>query len=650
MFNQSYINDFSEQTYINYLNSKDKLTMIKKNYLSQFSDEDSESLDAQKLAFKESLDHYILKRLEENTDFIKSKEFINYIKYIMDIVVKRKFTASNNTFYLEFNTNIVFRNPKIRETIFKEFFSEVNTVNNNNLIELNNNIISNITNRLKKREKVSQKELDFLGDYIYTSGDFSNDIAKTFVEYIFNELDNNPTIKSSVSIMGAVTSYFTQCYTKDDRVKNSRIFIGDNDGSIKMSSKKNPAHSSGYGKYCVFSKELVLDAALTSTESTKKGRTFDNNDLYFLMMVSFHELTHEYQKNKAKDKICTSSGISYIVKNVLNRYLSKKDEDGKIIESEYTRNHNSTEYEMEADEESWRQCSSFIASHCRWYCYNHHLDSGKAMKLEMQCLKNAEEINGRRTFSLKVDNDGNLMLYSIYDIKNLIQLTKKHPDIIETYPMLETYFSKSGDLRIDALFKNITDTDNGSGLNFDNYGIDFATYMIDYGNASILQALSTGKVTEDQINNLMINTWNVVHRNVLKIRNFEKANLDNYNETKHKYNLKEKENQVFNYYFKKCAKELDIVLQIIYQIKKVYPNIDVTRYFQDFKINYKEWFIELFSKTREIKVSDLKEICEKYDASNTPELRELSNIVKYAVSQNNVKEINHNITQENMTK
>ena len=673
MFNQSYVNDFSEDKYLEYLRNPKKLETIKKNYLLQYVDNsnlkvridlikkrykeikeqginnseelhnltkeyysirDNNCCDAEGISFKESLDHYVLKKILEDKNYIETKEFENYWNYIKNLIIERKISSNNKDFYLELNTNVVFRNKNVREMIFKKYLSNNSIVNNEKLISNNDKIISQIVTRLEKRELVSQIELDIVGDYIYTSRDFSNNIAKTFVEYMFNEIKNNPNIRPTVPIMGAITSYFTQCYTKDDRVKNSRMFISDFDSKKEMHKNTNPAHSSGKGKYCVFSKDLVLNTSLLSKFSLSKSRTFKENDLYFLMMVSFHELTHEYQKNKANDKVCTSSGISYIIKNVFDNALSKKDKNGIIIEREYNKNHDSTEFEIEADEESWRQCASFLAKHCRTYSYKHGENS--SMKLEIMCKKNAEEVNARRTFSLKQNKEGKLEPYAIYDVKNMIEIVKQNPNIINNYPMLKTYFNDYGYLKVDTIFKNITDLD-GVGLEVNNSGLEFATYMINYGSNTILRTIASGKLNKNQIDNLMINVYNVIHQNIEKVRGLEKVNLNNFNETNHKYDLKNKSNSIFNHYFIECSNQIYFSLQFIYQIRKTYPNIDTKKYFEDFNKYYIGYFGELFKKTKSIDRQELMAICEKYDASNAPELIELSNYLKIQLTnQNNI--------------
>ncbi len=686
MYNQSYINDFPERKYIEYLNNPTKLNFIKNNYMLQFSKfspqrvefseikkkikdnrekmkkiaEEASNIkdinkkkelkkeydvlkiecnnlqskikrikstgccdDAEGLAFKESLDHYILKKLIEDPSYIESKEFENYWDYISNIVINRKFEAPGGNIYLEFNTNVVFQNSEIRNKIFKKFLNNEQQMNNNNLIEYNNKIKENIINKIQNKSKVTQEELDFLGEYIYIGRNFSDDTAKIFVEYMFNEIQNNPSIKPSTQIMGAITSYFTQCYTKDDRVKKSRMFISDYDRNVMM----NTAHSSGGAKYCVFEKDLVLSTSLLAKNSLNKSRTFKENDLYFIMMVAFHELTHEYQKNKAKDKVCTSSGISYIIKNVLNSSLSKTDEEGNTMFSEYSTNHDSTEFEIEADEESWRQCKTFIAEHQRKYSYSK--DENNFMELELMCQKNAEEINVRRLFSLKKSADNSLTPYAEYDIKNMIEIVKNNPNILERFPMLKTFFNNTGYLNDKVIFENITDLSNGLGLEANNSGLEFATYMIDYGSNHINYIISTGKLKENQIENLMINSYNVIHQNVEKIRGFEKIKPDSFDETVHNYeNLNDNSDNIFNYYFIKCSNQIYSTLQFMYQIKKCYPNIDSKRYFDEFQKYYVGYFGELFSKTKNLDEKKILEICKKYEDSQAPELIELSNYLK----------------------
>ena len=624
MYNTTYINDFPEQLYQAYLNNPKELTEVERNYLLQYK----KGSNAVALAFKESLDHYVLMKLATDNNYINSKEFYNYINYIMHVFEQKKFVVNDKTFNLELNTNIVFRDEKLRNKIFQRFYPEKLATSLNSYIKNNESILNNIIQRIEKRKKISQKEIDFLSDYIYSSRNFTDDKATKLVEYIFNEIDESSGIKTSVEILGAVTSYFTQCYTKDDKVKNSRTFIADFDNR-----SNDLAHSSGNRKYCYFNRSGFLSTSLISDSSLNKSRTFENRDLYFLMMVSFHELTHEYQKNLAKESKCTSGGMSFIVRKVLNDNLegyTKASQGNKKSISEYCVNHDSSEFEIQADEEAWRQCRSFIAKHCRNYAYYHQKDSKKAMDREMQCQENEKEIRARRAFSLKEDKDGAKMHYALYDVKKIVDIVGHNPKVISQYPMLKKYLDDEGRLKISVLFsENITSTDM-VGLDVDDSGLEFATYMLDYESKRILETIETRNLSPQQIDNLMLNIYNVMHQNVLKIRDVDQVNFNNYKETKHKYDLENKSDEIYNYYFRKNAHEVYIAMRILYKIHDCYPNMEVSRY--DHTMYYVSYFYELFPKIKNYDMNSLQQICDSYDKSNAPILMQLSNFVKLNLS------------------
>lgn len=284
MYNDSYINDFEEKYYRQYLNNPKYLDELKDKYLRQYSSQS----DAQFLAFKESLDHYIYKKIVENNNYINSNEFKNYFNYIMHIVNDKKIALNNQNFNMELSTNVIFRDDSIRNNIFRRYYNVLTINIFENHINLIKNKINEIIDKMLKRKSVNQEEIDFISDYIY-SGRISGDYANIYIEYIFNEIKLNSNIKVSTQMLGAITYCFTQEYTKDAEVKNSRTFIADFDNK-----SRNLAHKSGNRKYCYFNRKYFSNLSLTDDNSLNKSRTFDDNDLYFLMMVSFHELTHEY--------------------------------------------------------------------------------------------------------------------------------------------------------------------------------------------------------------------------------------------------------------------------------------------------------------------------------------------------------------------
>ena len=150
----------------------------------------------------------------------------------------------------------------------------------------------------------------------------------------------------------------------------------------------------------------------------------------------------------------------------------------------------------------------------------------------------------------KKDKEGKTLYYLLYDIKNLVAITQENPSILEKYPALKTYLDSSGNLDTSILFTtNITSKDN-AGLNADNTGLEFATYMLDFGTDEILEKISSGNLTEKHILNLILNIYNIMHQNVLKIRDFAKTDKKGYFKTNHNYDLKNDSDKIYNYFLK----------------------------------------------------------------------------------------------------
>ena len=641
MYNQTYINDFNSFDYSKYLNDPQELIKIKKEYLKQYK----ENSNAVMLAFKESLDHYVLKKVLEDEKYLDSTEFKNYLNYLMHIVEEKTDTLNGEKLNIELCSNIIFRNDEIRNKILKKNYNQ-NTINifDSNIKKVKDRINS-IFKKMVNREKISQEEIDLVGDYIYSSRNFNNDIGRIFAEYLFNEITPESNIRVSPQILGAITSYFTQCYTIDEDVKNSRTFIADYD-----ENSSDLAHKSGSKKYCYFNRKIFSTISLINDSSLNKSRTFNDKDLYFLMMVAFHELTHEHQHNEAERNNNSSSAMSYIIKNVINQNtecFELTDKNGnKVKKTEYQINHDSTEYEMQADEESWRQCESFISKHCRQYAYNHKLDTKIIMKRERKCLKNEKAIRARRSFSFKKNIDGGFLYYATYDMKNLVKIAQKNPSILKLYPILKNYINENGELNTSILFSsNITSTDN-TGLDVDNTALEFATYMIDEEKEAILKKISEGSLTEAQIQNLIMNIYNVQHQNILKVRDFKEIDKDGYKNTDHYYNLENKSAAIYKYYFMKHASEIYTAMELIYKIHECYPEVDLTKY--DDRMYYIGTFYDIFKELKRLNIQieeqKIIELCRKYDNSQVPILLELSNFMKENIlkanNQNNNKDDN----------
>ena len=629
MYNQSFIDDFSEDTYKSILNDKPKVKnntifegkIIREQLKNEYFKQYQYGSDASALAFKESLDHYVLKQIILDKNYIKSKEFRNYLNYIMQLADGKIIKLNGKNIKPEFCTNIIFRNKYIRTQILKEYYPERFITQFDNYVEDTKNEINIILNKMYNREKITQEELDFISDYIYSSRNFKNKAGRIFAEYLFNEIKPNMNIKASTQILGAITSYFTQCYIKDEEVKNARTFVTTFDYG-----KQDIAHFSGRKNYAYFSSKYFEKISLTSSNSINLSRTsYDNPeeaDIYHLMMIAFHELTHGHQDLELKRGKNSSSAMAKIVRNILNQNMLG------YTTCEYLVNHDSTEFEMQADEEGWKQCRHFIADHKRQYAYKHHLDTKEILELEKKCTINEGAIRARRAFSLKKEANGELVYYSLYDIRNIKNIIKEKPKLIDKYPILKKYFDESGKMDVSIIFnENITTTDS-TGLHVNNSNLEFATYIFDYEKNEILKKISSKQLTENQINNLMMNIYNVMHQNVLKIRDFDKLSIEEKNnkKTHHKFDLQNRSDEIYNYFFEKTAMEVYAALKVLHCINKNYPNInmkkiDDTRY-------YTSYFTELLPKTRNLNMAKLRLIYNKYNESGIPVLMDLANYMK----------------------
>lgn len=114
MYIEKYIKDFDENMYRYYLSDFEKLKQLADAYVSQY---DNPTYDCT-IAFKESLDHYICREFSKNPNIINTTEFKNYLKYIKYIFDKR---VGNNNSQLEYNTNVVFQNSELKNTILSSY-------------------------------------------------------------------------------------------------------------------------------------------------------------------------------------------------------------------------------------------------------------------------------------------------------------------------------------------------------------------------------------------------------------------------------------------------------------------------------------------------------------------------------------------------
>lgn len=559
-YNEKFINDFGRDKLREILGNKETLKTISGDYIGQY-EPDSQSR-AINLAEKESLDHFVIERLSSDHPemFIKSQEFKNYADYVVKIADEKQFKSNSGkiVLYPEYFTNPVLRNKKMRELVLKTAYRDKNPdMDKMNAwlyqreTEYKETIRGFVEKGIGDHEKLSQKQMDIIGDYIYAGKNFDDGIAKKFAEYCFNDIKEEYNLKPSTPMMGALTNYFASCYSIDEGVrKNSRIIIA-NPGMIKNKKGKekkefNIGRSKNFG--CVLEQNHFAKLSLVSDNSLNKSRTNldENNDIYRLMMISFHELTHDHQKNMAEKGDKSSSSMAYIMRNVLNKdgqkCYEKETEEGEIKEvSYYKANHDSDEIEIQADEEAWRQCRIFLVEHQKFQVWNDEARSKRFSERWQKCASNEKEVRARRSFVKKLAMSGEKEDTIKFDIDNMKLAISENPSLLDRYPQLKDYFESSGDIKVDILInEQIAKTDytnNLSDRRDDVFGAEIGTYIMLQGEESkhLRDYLEKNgdKLDETQIKNLLNNMHNIIHQNIEKRRFLVKGiNVENYDETK----------------------------------------------------------------------------------------------------------------------
>lgn len=363
MYNEEYINCFKMQKYNQLLNSIDDLNELAENYCHQY--DDSKIINAEQLALKESLDHYVLSKLKTNRDFQYTKEFINYVNYLKKIILN-KYTIINEkkaNYYLEFNTNIVFSDEQSKNIIANKIGIKLSQIND--WIDYNNKLINNIEKKLDSNDKLSQNELDYLGDYLHNKNNRKEDIYPKYIKYVLNNMQHNNNTKLSLYIVSAILTFLQYNYERNSKIENrSRNFIGDiverdKQGNIIYDKNNIPRCEYNCKSFsligiCIFGKDFVKDCLHTTKDSLNKHRdskrkTTIKSDIYLLIWIAFHELTHQYQALKAEEKEYNNIGFAHILFCINN-----------MMYNDYNYNHDTDEIEINADQEGWYLARSFF--------------------------------------------------------------------------------------------------------------------------------------------------------------------------------------------------------------------------------------------------------------------------------------------------
>lgn len=635
MYNEKYIRDFDEETYLKYLSNRNALKEIADAYINQYHNPTYDCT----IAFKESLDHYILKQIKSNPNFIKTVQFKNYRDYL-NYIFSNRISSGNNQ--LEYNTNILFSDEKAKKLILS-YYNQNAQNKIKEIIEHNENRVKVISNKLVKREKLSQIEFDFIGDYLYTKKDFNLPVYKNYIEYILNEMQYNPQLANSPQVIAGYIAYLPNFFK--DGCENSRILLTNGYSSdynyilpsvlnniVKQEKAKNGydktikylgLYSSG-DKYISISKSEVESLSLTSSESLDISRTMKNKDLYWISMVCFHELSHQYQARHMKDAKFNSSGFSMLLKRLM---INKVD---------YSNNHDSYEMEIEADEISWKKMYDYI----RKFRLGKTKATDKPYILEQlkKCQKNQKAVYSRRTFlTKKTSSKANYFEEDMEIINNNFKVINNYSlyfkKMREHYPMLQRLFTENGQIKTSIILNENITSKNMVGLENNIMSSEISNYILTNGYDTLKKHVLEDNLIKNQIRNLMINIYNTYHLDKMYIEALNKVDLNQFRETKHNFdltNIREKYLERFIRIAQLVYKERELV-QII---KRRYPNFDIEQFANPkYAIwNYEDMFNYLYNASKGIIYeSELEDILKKYENSKDEVLMNLASKTRKAL-------------------
>ncbi len=597
MFNQSYANDFDESMYQYALNNPAYLDKIKDEYLKKYGNESN----AYYLAFKESLDHYIAKKISEDKNYINSSEFRNYFDYLREVVNKNVVRYGRDKIFLEVNTNVVFEylDEKALQKITGKNYIKDNIVKNEK-------IIKSIMDKVNKNGFLNDEEIRILGTYFDSKKDFKNpEFKQNYNDFIRYILNNRKTLRTSPELISSILTFLPSYYRKG--VEDIRTFAAKYDDRYGK-KKIGVAHSSGSHRYTAFEISRFKNMQLSSNKSLNSSRSVKEIDLMFLLFVQFHELTHQVQKNRAEGNNFNIDALPYEIKCLLNiaykDYLTKNY--GKNDPRNFKGNHDSDEIEIDADFHGWKKLQFFI--------FDFMDRNEENEKLSGICHRNAVAVNCRRSFSLKESPvDRKRYRTMDYDMIFLRKAIKDDPSLLNKFNHLKHIITPSGEIKTDILFENVI-TMSPAGRTISNYILNHAPTKL------FIDKINSGKYSKNQICNLTENFLHVSHENALTLRGLGKVDLKTFEETHAKFNIKDNLDDVYNAYFIECAAQLLKFSKILETIRPAFGS-DYVNSCYDFYMSY---YGEMLGNINCPDTSRIESVMKKFEESKNPVLNTIA--------------------------
>ena len=655
MYNSSYIEDFNENYYLKYLPNIDAKTpeeiknieLLLKDLADSYINQYIKPTYLETLAFKESLDHYVLKQLKTDPNFKNSSRFKLYCKYIRYIMVQRQ---TKEGLYLECSTNVLMNDSETRKLILSQLSEkEQNAIYHS--ARLNSQYLKTIAERLSANDKLTQQELDLLGDYLYTRKNTNTQLYSNYIKYLISEVPKYSEIQDSPQMVAAYLAYHPHFY--GNGCENSRIFYTNgysnqtqyfipseinkvirnelNKPLQERSVMPNHAYSSGRNK-CISMGADFIKLNIHSDESLQKSRQFENKDLYWISMISFHELTHQYQQIQKRSKTYNSSGFAYLVADGLKR-------------KKYKEEHDNYEIEIDADETAWDRMVDFVRTY--------QTDVDKKIKQIKKCQNNKKAVYGRRTFITKL-NSTNPEDYYKEDLRQMeenMKEMKKNGNftaVRNAFPMIQMLYTEDAEFRPQILLeKNITSKDEGC-TDPHIMGCELADYILCEKYEELKEYISTNHITEHQSLHLLMNIYNSYHLKKTYLQALSEVEKDTKRKQEENTNQDDKNTDIYNGQYSQTKHHFDLtkvrekylekfknIADLVYKEQEIadilqsrYPSYSLENFTHNGKYaswNYEDAFNYLYDSSKGVIYdTEISDVIARYNSSNNQVLKTLA--------------------------
>ena len=525
MYNDSFIKCFDNSKYNNTLLNVQNLDKLKEMYLSKYKD--GTNINGEALAFKESLDHYVLKSIMANKDLLNTTEFRNYFNYIQDIC---------RAFPTERCTNPIFQIP---ESKLEQIFAAANGdykefMDRRQMTEGHKKLIMKTIN---KGGLVSQEELNKVCEYYANRRQYDSDY-NNLITYIFTNLPKYDYLKCSYQVLDSILTYLPFEYNpkemkelseNDFNPKDNRVIFTN---IIDNNKFEGPGIALGKLPIVYLNRSIFENINFKSIDDSKKTFLHRGTDFTFMMIVAFHEITHQLQRAKSCKEKLTDQGFMSALNMILNRELC-----------DYRINHSNDDIEIDATKVGWEMCHSF---------YTKHYKMDNLEELQRNCYRNVNSTDMRYGIATKKTKDGRIVDKNEYDITNLSNIIKSNVNILEVYPSLKNLYTSTGDIRADIMYADV----------FSKTIEKYILYLLRNTN---LKEFEHKDLSDHKVDKLIENIFKSVKSNIEAINKIEYTR-EHDNDGEYKKNVEDQEK--YDQLLKNAFNDFYIMIEILKMVCK----------------------------------------------------------------------------------